>query len=544
MPSERRLHPASILFALSGSLKTFALPAVLLLFSSLRGGSAEREGEGPSGPGGWFNRWTPGGTDLENWQIWLLLLMALAIVSAVVRYLTFRLTYGDSELVIRSGLLFRNERHVPYDRIQNLDATRSVLHRALGVAEVRIETGGGPEPEARISVLRESEFEEMRRRVFAGRARAGDVLTPTDETAPALPAVAVPEPQASHTLLQLPLRELLLLGVLDNRGFLFIVAAYGVLWESGLQGRLWDQVTATFSAPGLLSSMWGGLVKGQLPSLGLLLIMAGGLLALVAVVRVLSMVWVSVTLHDFRLTRAGNDLRTEYGLLTRVTSTIPRGRIQSLTVRETPLQRWCGRASIRVRTAGGAAGPEQASKRPRELLAPIVRASAVPEFIKQVLPQADMADLEWQSLHPRAARRAIKPLLVLIAVSAAGVYAIVGSRYWPVVLVYLVLGIAAVVHITRRQVRRMAWASGADVIALRGGWLWRSVTLAPVTKIQTVTATESPFDRRTQMAGVSIDTAGGSDAWPAMRIPYLARDTALALAATLATKAAQTAFRW
>ena len=39
MPSERRLHPASILFALSGSLKTFALPAVLLLFSSLRGGS-------------------------------------------------------------------------------------------------------------------------------------------------------------------------------------------------------------------------------------------------------------------------------------------------------------------------------------------------------------------------------------------------------------------------------------------------------------------------------------------------------------------------
>ena len=198
------------------------------------------------------------------------------------RYLTFRLTYEGSELVIRSGLLFRNERHVPYDRIQNLDATRSVLHRALGVAEVRIETGGGPEPEARISVLRESEFEEMRRRVFAGRARAGDVLTATDEAAPATPAVAVPEPQTSHTLLQLPLRELLLLGVLDNRGFLFIVAAYGVLWESGLQGRLWDQVTATFSAPGLLSSMWGGLMKGQLPSLGLLVIMAGGLLALVA----------------------------------------------------------------------------------------------------------------------------------------------------------------------------------------------------------------------------------------------------------------------
>ena len=227
-----------------------------------------------------------------------------------------------------------------------------------------------------------------------------------------------------------------------------------------------------------------------------------------------------------------------------MTATVPRGRIQSLTVRETPLQRWCGRASIRVRTAGGATGPEQASKRPRELLAPIVRTSAVPEVIKQVLPQADMADLEWQSLHPRAARRATTPLVVLIAVTAAGGYAIVGSRYWPVVLVYLAFGIVTAMHITRRQVRRMAWASGEHVIALRGGWLGRSVTLAPVTKIPPVTATESPFDRRTQLAGVSIDTAGGSDAWPAMRIPYLARDTALALAATLSTKAAQTAFRW
>ena len=144
---------------------------------------------------------------------------------------------------------------------------------------------------------------------------------------------------------------------------------------------------------------------------------------------------------------------------------------------------------------------------------------------------------------------AVKPNLgaaVLVGNSrrAAWVYAIVGSRYWPVARVYLTIGIATAVHITRRQVQRMAWASGEHVIALRGGWLWRSVTLAPVTKIQTVTATESPFDRRLEMAGVRIDTAGGSDAWPGMRIPYLARDTALALAATLSTRAAQTTFRW
>jgi len=543
MPSERRLHPASILFALSGSLKTFALPAILLLFSSLRGGSPERNGEAQSGPAGWFNRGTPGGMDLETWQLWLLVLMALAVVRAVVLYFTFRLTYEDTELVIRSGLLFRNERRVPYNRIQNLDATRSVVHRALGVADVRVETGGGVEPEARISVLRESEFEEMRARVFTGRMRTNEDRVPSD-AATAPPAAAVSSPQTSHTLLSLPLRELLLLGALDNRGFLFIVAAYGLLWQSGLQGMVWDRLTASLSAPGVVSSTWRGLLEGQFPSLGLLVIMAGGLLTLLLVIRMLSMIWVSVTLYDFRLTRVGNDLRTEYGLLTRVTTTIPRGRIQSLIVRETPLQRWCGRASIRVQTAGGGTGAEQVARRPRELLAPLVRASDMPQLIQQVLPQADLASLDWQPLHPRAARRAVKPLLVLIAASFLGVLALVSPRFWWAGLVYLAIGVASAVPITRRQIRHTTWASGEHVVALRSGWLWRNVTLAPVTKIQTVTATESPFDRRAAMAAVRIDTAGGSAASHLVLIPYLARDTALALAASLSTKAAQTAFRW
>ena len=47
------------------------------------------------------------------------------------------------------------------------------MHRLFNVAEVHIETGGGAEPEARISVLHMTAFEEMRRRVFEGRAAGG-----------------------------------------------------------------------------------------------------------------------------------------------------------------------------------------------------------------------------------------------------------------------------------------------------------------------------------------------------------------------------------
>ena len=80
------------------------------------------------------------------------------------------------ELVITSGLIFRNERHVPYGRIQNIDAVQNLLHRLLRVVEVRVETGGGDEPEARMRVLPLAALEEMRERVVRRADRTGGGL--------------------------------------------------------------------------------------------------------------------------------------------------------------------------------------------------------------------------------------------------------------------------------------------------------------------------------------------------------------------------------
>jgi membrane protein YdbS with pleckstrin-like domain len=79
---------------------------------------------------------------------------------------------------------------------------------------------------------------------------------------------------------------------------------------------------------------------------------------------------------------------------------------------------------------------------------------------------------------------------------------------------------------------------------MRSGWLWRQITIVPATKIQVVGHIESPFDRRTAMAGVRVDTAGSASPTHRISIPYLARETAAALYERLAAHTAQTAFRW
>ena len=48
---------------------------------------------------------------------------------------------GAREIVIESGILSRNRRSIPFDRVQDVDIERGPLHRLFGLAKVRIETG-------------------------------------------------------------------------------------------------------------------------------------------------------------------------------------------------------------------------------------------------------------------------------------------------------------------------------------------------------------------------------------------------------------------
>ena len=517
MLSEQRLHPASLLFAFADSVKKFALPGLIAALSVGRQSTWQ-----PT-----FGRFQPP----ETWELWLMLLLVPSVLAAIARYVSFRLRYDETELVIRSGIVFRNERHVPYTRIQNLDAVQNLVHRLLGVIEVRIETGAGKEPEATISVVPEAALADMRRRVFAGRMPAAAL----DAEVPALPAA-----EQGRTLLQLPVRELMLFGFLENRGLVIMAAAYGALWEFGLFNAIFGRLFEDAETRGTLRSLIRGMAAGGVFPLLQAAAAAAGIVLLLAAVRLLSMVWAVVRLYGFRLSKIEQDLRTDFGLATRVSATIPLRRVQAMTVREGPLYRLVSRVSVRVETAGGGQGtPEQPARR-REALAPLLPPRDLPALVSEVLPGVDVGTLDWYGTHPLALRRAVRPAVAMAVVLTLAAALVIH----PAVLVLLPLVVAWAVFRSYKYVRNLAWAVTPDVVAFRSGWLWRTLTIARVAKIQAVARIESPFDRRWDMARVRVDTAGAGDRSHRIDIPYLPHSTAVELQARLAAGAADTPFRW
>lgn len=504
MPSEQRLHPSSVLFSFGQMARNLALPGLVLLFSAGRGG------------GEWW-----------DWQLWAMFLVIPYALVSVGRYLSFRYRYEENEMVVRTGLVFRNERHIPYARIQNLDAVQNVFHRMLDVVEVRVETGAGQEPEAKMSVVPKAAFEEMRRRVFAERS------------APAASAAPVEIP--ARTLLRLSALEVAIFGFIQNRGAVLIGAGFGLLWEAGmldrfLGGVFGEEAMGRGAVRDILRGAFGA-IELPVDRIGLTLAALAGFLL---VIPLLSMALALFRLHGFRLTRIGEDLRTEYGLLTRVSATIPLRRIQTLTIREGLLHRLFDRASVRVDTAGADGGENDDKAKQREWLAPIVHRDQLPGLLHEVLPGLDLRAVSWNAAPPRAFRRELKSS----ALFAAGISLLSALllKWWAFALLAVLLSWAVVA--ARLYVKHLGWAMTGNAVLFRSGWLWRQVSVAPFGKIQAVSLHESPFDRRAAMARVRVDTAGAGDASHRVDIPYLSRETALALCDVLAAQAAGTAFRW
>jgi putative membrane protein len=502
MPSDRRLHPLSFLFHVGGQLQQFVVPALVVLVGARS-------------------------TGLE-WQGMIAVFVIPSAAFAFLKTLSFRYRFDATELVMASGFIFRNERHVPYARIQNIDARQTLFHRLLHVVEVRVETGGGEEPEASLRVLPLTALEEMRERVFAGRAAAGG----------AAEAAAVHQP-AAETLLKLRRRDLLLAGFIDSRGLVIVSAAFGLLWESGL----FDPTLDTFfgenvSGRGVVRQVFRSVFGGGVPSLSRIAVMLGGLFAVLLAMRVLSMGWSLVRLHGFRLDRAGDDLRAEFGLFTRVMTTIPMRRIQTLTIREGPFHRLFRTVSVRVDSAGGDAATQRTAK--RESLAPVVDRLALPKLLGDVLPEIELESMAWQPVDPRGVGREFRARLIFYAFLSMP---FAGMLRWWTLLLYGALGLWAYVE-ARMQIRHLGWATTEHAVVFRSGWLFRQITIARFTKMQVVSLTETPFDRRHRMASVRVDTAGALDLSHRIAIIYLARDTAASLYARLAAEAARSSFRW
>jgi len=389
---------------------------------------------------------------------------------AYVRRYEYRVTADTFD--IRSGVFSRREREIPFERIQNVDIAQNVFQRALEIAEVRLETAGGNESEARLQYVSRSEA-----------ARLQDLISDRkSDDAVREPAA---EDDGGNVLFELDQRELAILGVTSANFRLLGFVVVGLsLVGSPVAAR---QVS---------------------PRVGLLLVL-GPAVAVIGLVLlwIASGVQAVLRYYGFRLWRHEEELRYQRGLLQQYNGTIPVSKIQTLMIRENVLARTAGYGSLVIETAGYSPGQDGGNV---ESAVPIARRDRVFELARTI---EDVGDISFTRPPKRARTRYIAryTILVAVVVGALGAVEFVTGElpFW-----YLGAGLWVLVPIAAHlKWSHIGYHCDDEYVITRSGFWTRRTTIVPHHRVQTISDSQTIFQRRRNLGTLVVDTATSGGFW-------------------------------
>jgi putative membrane protein len=461
---------------------------------------------------------------------WLLgfggVMFLLRMGYALARYLTLQYTLTKDELRVREGLLERQERRIPLDRIQDLGFESSLLRRALGLATVLVETASGQGVEAKLDALSRADAEHLREVLLAARATAVTANRPpaiTDATGSPSPEATAeappPAPEPEWLVHRSTSSELLLRGLTDMRLSAFFVSGFAA-WE------LADQLDVLHRFAGTARGLRDWLLQFSPAALFLFLLALLGVVMLFGVVT--STLGNLVTFHGFELRLRGDVLQRRYGLLTTRQKMLPRARIQRITVEQTWLRRLLGLGAVKADSAGGSRSDGADVAGGWDVVVPLTALPKAQALLPALLPGLEREAFPWlrgsRRLVVRTAAQGLMltPLLLFLASLKYGPYALLALLLVPA---FAVLGVLVW--------RNLAYALGQDVLALQHGIIGRTVAYVPTAKVQAVVMRRGPIAQLLGLADLTVYVAGGSPT----RLPDLTVADARWLAHAIAQRA-------
>ncbi|MFF4962958.1 PH domain-containing protein [Streptomyces sp. NPDC001222] len=309
-PAERRLHPVTPL------RRAWAPVTVIAGWAAHDPGQAQQQ----------LTRLTA--TTL------LAALAALVTAASLYGFLSWRFTsfaVTDTELRIRTGLLFRRTAHIRLDRLQAVDVTQPLLARIAGVAKLKLDVIGTDKKDE-LAYLGEDDARALRAELLARAAGFTPEAARKVGEAPMRPLLHVPPGMLAVSLLLI-----------------------GATWGS-LLGALVVPTLVWFGT----HSVWSVLVAG-LPLVGGAATRSTGRF---------------VRAYDWTVGESPDGLRIDHGLLDRAHETVPPGRVQTVRIVEPLLWRRRGWVRVELNVAGSS----------NSVLVPVAPRPLAESLVAQVLP--------------------------------------------------------------------------------------------------------------------------------------------------------------
>ena len=408
----------------------------------------------------------------------LLLLPVILGAAAVYEYLywqNYEFYFEGDDLKINSGVITKNKLDIPVRRIQDLDTSQNIIHRILGITLVKVKTAGGDTSKASLKYLDEDQTEEVQKklRMLKNRRKTEEKEETTSEK----------------------LEEDLAEKFYDIEDALM---TYSIV--SGIQG------IAILSIIGLIGgisvSAYAAASAVEMMGYSLVAIIAVSMLSIFALVSSAASTYTRY--YDFTVDKRGDTFEYERGLFNKEGGSIPEEKIQKLEITENFLMRYFGYASLKAETAGYTSREEPGATSTKVLI-PLDDREKVYEHAQRL---GELHMDEINDIGTKARKRYFRRYSMISGLGAVISLGLIYIGFHPGLLVLPVAGFTAAKKAANKKWMNIGYSLGAKNLVITKGFWNRRTYAVEFFRFQNLMVSESIFQRRWNLASLTVDTAG------------------------------------
>lgn len=470
-----RISPVSVVFFLFRTTRELALnslPAVFVLLAALAS----------AGPG-------------RKTAIAVLLGLGLlaAIGFSVLHWLRFRFRLAPDRVLVRSGVLHREELDIDFGRIQNVSIREPFYMRPFGLAVLGIDTAGSSQKEIQLGGIAKPLAVRLQQ-TFLAADRSGRSAEQAGEGG----QTDVP------VLLTRNVSDIVIYGLTVNF-LLWVLIALGLLFGGGENTEavlVW--LAERVQIDRLVDSL------KDVGAIGVSLLAVLMVFVILTLLSLFSVLGALYRYYGYRLKKQGETYTRSSGILTRHEESIKQHKIQAVVLKQNPVGKAFNRHNMQLRVASAGTssrdGTLPAGLRP-SFVVPALRPHEAETFCREFLEGCELNAARYTRSDPVRLTRIAVLAAVAIALPATLVPGLLVSMKF-----FAILPIAAMTAwlLSRFYWRRSGLAVVGDYGFARRGLFGTGTTVFPLFKVQRIDLRQTPGMRRRGLATLHIHLASHS----------------------------------
>ncbi len=427
----------------------------------------------------------------------------VSMISSIIAYYRFHFHITDDEFVLEKGLFQRTKLNIPFDRIQTINFNQNIIHQALNVVSVEIDTAGSDKQELSIDALERPDAEALRSALLWNKKEAI-----SDKTENILELNESPDTSTipDELLLQLSPLDLLKVGISQNH---FRAAGIIIAFLFGVKQFFQDTTDLLKDDEEYIRDLIQTDTQFNLTPLLIL-----GIIFMIAAILV-SLVRTVLQHYDLRLYRTTLGFKRVAGLFDRREQSAPLRKIQLLRWSTNPLKKIFGFYQLQLRHASSSnSGRRQVMTIEGCYLEQLDRVKAA-YFPQEPLLSFESHRISKVVIWRRTMYMGLFPAVALFFISPFDTF--IPDWLW-------LFWIPIMFILSRQYYKKWKYEVSLEGLRCEKGIVGEDASLLQWYKVQAVSIKQTIYQRRKELANIVFYTAAGH-----VEIPYIELEKAQGL---------------